>query len=94
MGGSMDDGDAGFEDVEDDDGKEEKKTLKAKLQAVQEVTATVQNAIGKWQVVLKRCPLNWRSLPVLLEQAFCFCLFLGRGKKRAPPTSSEFENIF
>lgn len=42
----MDDGDAGFEDVEDDDGKEEKKTLKAKLQAVQEVTATVQNAIG------------------------------------------------
>ena len=46
-GGSMDDGDAGFEDVEDDDGKEEKKTLKAKLQAVQEVTATVQNAIGK-----------------------------------------------
>ena len=47
VGGSMDDGDAGFEDVEDDDGKEEKKTLKAKLQAVQEVTATVQNAIGK-----------------------------------------------
>lgn len=34
------------EDEEVDEDKEEKKTLKAKLQAVQDVTATVQNALG------------------------------------------------
>ena len=93
----MDDGDAGFEDVEDDDAKEEKMTLKAKLQAVQEVTATVQNAIGKWQVVIKRCPLNWRSLPVvLLEQAFCFCLVFSSAEERGErlPHRANLEIFF
>jgi len=43
------DGLDGYEDddEEHEDEKEEKKTIKARLQAVQEVTAMVQNAIGK-----------------------------------------------
>ena len=40
---AMEDDDDGGDDAED---KEEKKTLKARLQAIQEVTAMVQNALG------------------------------------------------
>lgn len=44
---SIDDGDLGSDDEDDDDkDKVEKKTIKERLQAIQETSQTVQNTIG------------------------------------------------
>ena len=71
----------GGEDVGDDDGleggddKEEKKTLKARLQAIQEVTAMVQNALGHVASLCERAKntfnysvpfLSWLAIIILV----------------------------
>ncbi|KAK3888034.1 hypothetical protein Pcinc_007895 [Petrolisthes cinctipes] len=51
---------------EDDKDKEEKKTLKERLQAIQEVTATVQNAIGFIASLFESCKNTFNfSVPFL-----------------------------
>lgn len=64
------------EDGEDkDEDKEEKKTLKARLQAIQEVTAMVQNAIGQVASLAERAKntfnfsvpfLSWLAIIILI----------------------------
>jgi hypothetical protein len=70
--------DGGDDDDDDHDDEDQKKTLKARLQAVQEVTAMVQNAIGKVASLAESVKntfnfsvpfLSWLAIVVLLAVA-------------------------